>query len=341
MNSDSGILDICIPTYNRLKQLKHNVDIFIDVICRSEYKSKIKLIISNNGSLDQTKEYLNYIDSRYEFVKILDQKINIGFLENIRKLWHASDASRIWTISDDDYYEAELIETVIYESIADSNSGIFIINSFHYSEDSNGKINKHRTNMLNLPDDFEKRNLTFRGIFDLVDGKNYSAFGLLGAIVFPKELTKTFLMDYSNSDTSYPHQLLLFATAADTPVKVFNSDGLGWRVDGSNWSTDKVDASFKAHYVDYVDILSASGWLTKQMAHNIYSSVYRNSYKAILLHILNHRKDMRWIVSDIFKNHFKYGVFHVKFDAILIFIALFQFKLINKFIGYKIKKSIN
>jgi hypothetical protein len=337
----NGTLDICIPTFERYEKLKTTIEIFIDVISKSNFKDSIRIIISNNGSLDYTQEYLNNISRSYNFIKILDQKENIGFLNNIRKLWETSVATSVWTISDDDYYGVDLINEVINEAISGSISSVLIINSFHFSELDDGSMKIHQTNMLDLNNNFGRIISLNNGFFELVSERNYSAFGLLGSVVFPLEIIKIFLLNYSDSKTSYPHQLLLFGHASHSPVTIINYDALGWRVDGSNWSTDKVDASYKAHYVDYVEIIGISTWLPKKIARNIYKSVYKNSYKAILLFVLNNKKNNGWVLQNIFNNHFKYWVINIKFDFILLLASIVKMKLFSAFIEGKIKKSLN
>jgi hypothetical protein len=334
-------IDICVPTYNRRDQLNKTINKLIEVISGSIYKNQIKIIISNNGSSDDTKNYLDSIDKQYSFISILHQNLNIGFVENIRSLWSKSHATYIWTISDDDFYSKDLIEKIIFESIVDGNSNVFILNSFHFIE-SEGleKIYIHK-NMLNLSSEFEDKNIFSCTLVDIVNSENFSAFGLLSSIVFPRYLIHKFLLDHSASKTNYPHQFLLFSHCGEKQLKIINIDGgLGWRAESSNWSTEKVLESFTAHYVDYLEILGASKWISKNIASNIYGSIYKNSYKAILLYLISYKKTSVWVFSKIFVNHLKYGICNPKLDISLFFIGLLNIVKIRNLLKSKILESI-
>ena len=49
-----ALLSICIPTYNRLEQIKRQVEFFI---FEGVLEKDIELIVSNNCSTDGTTEY--------------------------------------------------------------------------------------------------------------------------------------------------------------------------------------------------------------------------------------------------------------------------------------------
>ena len=91
---------IYIPTYQRLEKLKNclaSVKIAID-----GYEDLVKIVISNNGSTDGTKEYLDSIF--YEWLTIAHKPENEGAYSNILEAFNLNtNAQYLWIIGDDDY----------------------------------------------------------------------------------------------------------------------------------------------------------------------------------------------------------------------------------------------
>lgn len=92
------ILTIAIPTYNRgyiLEKTLSNLNFFLNL--NTIYKSKIDVLISNNGSNDNTKEIL----SKYPF-KSFNQLKNLGYDDNISFLYETAISDYVLFLSDDD-----------------------------------------------------------------------------------------------------------------------------------------------------------------------------------------------------------------------------------------------
>lgn len=97
--SNSIVLSICIPTYNRavclshcLDSIKHNFKI---------HTLPYEVCISDNCSVDNTKEivrkYQDHIHIRYEC-----QKSNVGRANNYIKAVHMAKGEFVWLLGDDD-----------------------------------------------------------------------------------------------------------------------------------------------------------------------------------------------------------------------------------------------
>ena len=107
-------LDIILITYNRLNKLKSIInDIFSD-------NSPIKhcdITIINNNSTDGTEEFLNNLSEKYNNVKHIKNKYNIGGNANITRAIEIASKKYFWVLCDDDnldftnwdYYEKKLI----------------------------------------------------------------------------------------------------------------------------------------------------------------------------------------------------------------------------------------
>lgn len=96
----SAELLIYIPTYQRLEKLKNclaSIKIAID-----GYEDSVRIVISNNGSTDGTKEYLDSIF--YEWLSIAHKQENEGAYSNILGAFNLNiNAQYLWIIGDDDY----------------------------------------------------------------------------------------------------------------------------------------------------------------------------------------------------------------------------------------------
>jgi glycosyltransferase involved in cell wall biosynthesis len=93
-----SLLTIAIPTYNRgyiLEKTLLNLQNILDL--NNTYRSCVEVLISNNGSIDNTKEIL----SKYSF-KYFNQNKNIGYDENILFLYKQANSEYILFLSDDD-----------------------------------------------------------------------------------------------------------------------------------------------------------------------------------------------------------------------------------------------
>ena len=92
------ILTIAIPTYNRGYILEKTLSNLKNILnLNTNYKSKIDVLISKNGSNDNTKEIL----SKFPF-KSFNQVKNLGYDDNISFLYERAVSDYILFLSDDD-----------------------------------------------------------------------------------------------------------------------------------------------------------------------------------------------------------------------------------------------
>lgn len=98
------LLSILLPTYNRAVFLKKNLYQIEHYIKKNNLENEIKLIISNNGSTDDTKmvlkEFENKVNISYE---IYHQNKNIGPEKNVLFVLDKANSEYVMTLGDDDY----------------------------------------------------------------------------------------------------------------------------------------------------------------------------------------------------------------------------------------------
>jgi len=137
MKQNEVVLTICIPTYNRQsflnKQLiffKKQIELNLNILQR------VKFIISDNASTDNTRSLLLSWDKNSVFFKYYSNEVNCGLAGNIAALLKHSTTGYVWFVSDDDELKDGIIEKVL--DILDKFNPEFLF--INYSSASN--INK-------------------------------------------------------------------------------------------------------------------------------------------------------------------------------------------------------
>ena len=99
-----SLLTIGIPTFNRKEIVKKNIlNILSDNFL---FDNDINLVVSDNGSTDDTFDTLCDIQKQYKFgkkLKIIRNKKNLGFTKNIFELFGSSDTKYLLLTSDEDF----------------------------------------------------------------------------------------------------------------------------------------------------------------------------------------------------------------------------------------------
>lgn len=93
-------LSVCIPTYNRYTSLIKQVEYFIEEIDKDDLK--IELVVSNNCSTDETRDYLDSVKEKYPKVIVNHNKENLGLIGNLNKVCEIAKGEYIWVVGDDD-----------------------------------------------------------------------------------------------------------------------------------------------------------------------------------------------------------------------------------------------
>ena len=107
------ILSITIPTYNRLTFLETAVTCFIDQIKAGHLENDVEVLIGNNDSKDQTKNYVDEVASQHSFIRVFNHPINLGVSGNIDFLVNESRGEYILPCGDDDLFREGALEYYI------------------------------------------------------------------------------------------------------------------------------------------------------------------------------------------------------------------------------------
>ena len=109
-NSKNIILSICIPTYNRGKRAYENV---LHTLL-SNYDNEIEIVISNNGTQNDTVEWYEKIkninDTRVKYFEFED---NVGFALNVCNVVNMAEGKYVVIISDEDIIDINLLDKIL------------------------------------------------------------------------------------------------------------------------------------------------------------------------------------------------------------------------------------
>lgn len=112
---------VAIPTFNRLKYLKSNVNMVLKQ--QLEQDARLSLVISNSASSDGTEQYLDQLCSEHENVHCFNQKAETE-TENLKFLSQTvpDDVDWVWMMGDDDALTDESCIKTILDVIAKCDS---------------------------------------------------------------------------------------------------------------------------------------------------------------------------------------------------------------------------
>lgn len=121
----SNLLSICIPTYNRIHYLKE----FLPILLPQAEKVGVEVCISDNCSIDETKDYLLYMSYKFTCLKYIVQEKNFGLEKNMLFAISMAKNKYILLIGDDDFIPNEKLSTIL-DSLEDD-LDLLILDGWH------------------------------------------------------------------------------------------------------------------------------------------------------------------------------------------------------------------
>lgn len=137
------ILSIAIPTWNRCESLNSALKYLLPQI--NNFSKQVEILISDNGSEDDTAKVVAMYINRYPELKIIANKnsTNLGFYGNLMKCRELSSGKFLWVLSDDDYVADGLIAEVMKNiSSAEELAVIYLKNNVFQNELKSHKLNR-------------------------------------------------------------------------------------------------------------------------------------------------------------------------------------------------------
>lgn len=135
-------LSICIPTYNRKRELKEAVEGILVQLSDAELKNSVEIIISDNCSTDNTEEFVENLKENRKDIRIVyhRNKENIGADRNFLKVVELACGEYCWIVGSDD----KLCEGSILRMVQEIEYGhtVYLLNRYNCTKDSMEIIDK-------------------------------------------------------------------------------------------------------------------------------------------------------------------------------------------------------
>jgi abequosyltransferase len=141
--NEPPILSIAIPTWNRCKSLNSALNYLLMQI--NNFSKEIEIIISDNGSDDDTAKVVAMYIKQYPQLKIIGNRnaTNLGFYGNLMKCRELSSGKFFWVLSDDDYVVEGLITEIIRNiSLAKEVAVVYLKNNLLQKDLKSYKLNR-------------------------------------------------------------------------------------------------------------------------------------------------------------------------------------------------------
>lgn len=116
------ILTIAIPTFNRYKILKENLELIF-----KDLNDEIQVFVSDNHSTDNTEIICEEFKIHKNFQYFRNEK-NIGYDANVLNVFKKSNSKYVWFLSDDDFVDNYTIK-YIYSYLQINNPDALLINA--------------------------------------------------------------------------------------------------------------------------------------------------------------------------------------------------------------------
>lgn len=143
------ILSILIPTYNRCKELQHNLTLLDQQIGANNLYEEVTIIISDNHSTDGTYEtILQYINSLQANIQLYQQPENLGYEKNVLKVLSIAKTKWVMLLGDDDYLDENYITNCLSEIKRHSKLGCIIPNYQAYDPEKDELLYYREPNCL-------------------------------------------------------------------------------------------------------------------------------------------------------------------------------------------------
>lgn len=127
-------LSILIPTYNRCKDLEHNVSMLISFIKALPHPEDVCVIISDNASTDDTCSMMSKVqETACVRINYIRQEQNQGYCKNVCLLLSKASTPWVMLLGDDDYLEPWYIGECLKQIEEHPNLGCIIPNYIDYN----------------------------------------------------------------------------------------------------------------------------------------------------------------------------------------------------------------
>jgi len=140
------LLTISIPTWNRSNLIKGLLEELITQIVSYNLSGEVEILVSNNGSEDDTHEVVTELANNYSFITYNRNATNLGANPNVMLSMQLASGEYLIFLGDDDRIKGDSLLRVIDFLKAHREAGV-VIDSFNFK-----KKNAGTQNFVSLPE---------------------------------------------------------------------------------------------------------------------------------------------------------------------------------------------
>ena len=155
---ENPLVSICIPTYNVEKYIAET----LNSLANQSYKN-IEIIVSDNASMDRSAEIVQDFAAKDPRIKFLQNKTNIGYVNNINELVDSAASEYIAIYHGDDVYESNIVEKEIRVLLNEKQIGGVFVKHRSFYEDYRGIKISGKYNPINNSGLLSKKDNYFLG----------------------------------------------------------------------------------------------------------------------------------------------------------------------------------
>lgn len=133
---DQPLLTIGIPTFNRAQFLHECLENTKKAIDASGFRDKIEIVISDNGSEDNTTEIVNNFQETFAACRYFRNPVNMEFDRNVANVLNHANGMWCWTMSDDEIMSQDALSFLYpFLTSEDQNISHICIDQGHHLHD--------------------------------------------------------------------------------------------------------------------------------------------------------------------------------------------------------------
>lgn len=165
--NDKQIVTIAVITYQSAATVLETLD---SIVGQSYGTENIELIISDDGSKDNTVQVINDWISKYKIkfndVKFFANEINCGTSKNCNIAWKAATSEWIKTIAGDDLLMNNALDTYMYEVEKNPHTKCFfsLVTKFNKNSEVKVKVTRAMKRFFNSPADMQYKSLIVNNV---------------------------------------------------------------------------------------------------------------------------------------------------------------------------------
>ena len=171
-------LSVVLPAYNEQDNISHTIKKVFTIIPR--FAEEFEVIVTNDGSTDNTKGCLEALSDKYTSLKVITHEVNKGYGAALRSGFSKAKYDYIFYTDGDGQFDVEEIEKLVCLLSSCDIAAAFRMTR---SDGLHRALNAHAYNLfvnllfgLNVKDIDCAFKLLKRGVFDSIDLKSNGAF---------------------------------------------------------------------------------------------------------------------------------------------------------------------